>query len=234
MSISSFRVLGTTRATAFRSRTVTFAHRDALEEIAGHCQPSPSPLAWCYKKFDAYSGLTVRWAEMGFAIWDEFRGGNVPPSYGNLEALTESITYMNEELGITDVWVRSDLSAGQFPSNRFGVNAAWWTMAVLAYNLHALLEKLALPKGLAGSRFKRLRFHLINVPARPAVAGMPDDAVFDTSKRLHCILCSIFEARLSSPQSRIHDCYLTLTSVPKCAIPPSGGCAELPSSRSLP
>ena len=37
---------------------------------------------------------------------------------------------------------------------------------VLAYNLHALLEKLALPKNLVGSRFKRLRFHLINVPAR--------------------------------------------------------------------
>ena len=37
---------------------------------------------------------------------------------------------------------------------------------VLAYNLHALLERLALPKNLVGSRFKRLRFHLINVPAR--------------------------------------------------------------------
>jgi len=276
----------------------------------------------CYKHFDAYSGLTVRWAEMGLAIWDEFRDGNVPPAYRNLEALTESITYLNEELGITDVWVRSDaaahqesilkalsewkiegkaspvkfaigyiktkefreelqklkdsqwekvydkkgrldyevaevvfvsnaealikaepyrhivvrrkakqqvlpglgtsdneiadeetvemrghayhvhaiisnieddwssqrvvewyndrcgggeaihsilksdLAAGQLPSNRFGVNATWWAVVILAHNLHALLEKLAMPKGLIGSRFKRLRFHLINVPAR--------------------------------------------------------------------
>jgi len=276
----------------------------------------------CYKKFEAYSGLTIRWAEMGFAIWDEFRDGNVPPGYRNLEGLTESITYLNEELGITDVWVRSDaaahqdnilkllsgwkidgkpspikfaigyvktkefreelqeltdsewekvydkkgrlvhevaevpfvsnteamikaepyrhivirrqakqgilpgfgvpiaiggneetmeirgrayhvhaiissigeewtseqivewysarcgggeaihsilksdLAGGQLPSNKFGANAAWWKIAVLAHNLHVLLEKLALPKGLVGSRFKRLRYHLINVPAR--------------------------------------------------------------------
>ena len=51
----------------------------------------------CYKKFEAYSGLTVRWDEMGFAIWDEFRDGNVPPGYRNLEALTESISYLNQE-----------------------------------------------------------------------------------------------------------------------------------------
>ncbi|MCL5102975.1 MAG: IS1380 family transposase [Armatimonadetes bacterium] len=276
----------------------------------------------CYKHFDAYSSLTVRWAEMGLAIWDEFRDGNVPPAYRNAEALTESIRYLNDELGITDVWVRSDaaahqesvlkelsewkidgkaspvrfaigyiktkefrkalqklgkkewqpvfdkkgrldyevaevpfvsnsealiksepyrhivvrrkarqgilpglglsdaklsdeetvemggqayhvhaiisnivedwssrqvvewyngrcgggeaihsilksdLAGGSLPSNRFGVNAAWWAVAVLAHNLHALLEKLAMPKDLVGSRFKRLRFHLINVPAR--------------------------------------------------------------------
>ena len=46
------------------------------------------------------------------------------------------------------------------------MNAAWWSVVVLAYNLHALLEKLAMPKGFVGSRFKRLRYHLINVPAR--------------------------------------------------------------------
>ncbi len=50
---------------------------------------------------------------MGFAIWDEFRDGNVPPAYRNAEALDESIRYMNRELGITDVWVRSDSAACQ-------------------------------------------------------------------------------------------------------------------------
>ena len=296
--------------------------RATLEIDATFMQTQKKEALCCYKRFDAYSSLTVRWAEMGFAIWDEFRDGNVPPAYRNLEALTESIRYLNEELGITDVWVRSDaaahqesilkelsewkidgkaspvkfaigyiktkdfreqiqklgdaawekvydkkgrldyevaevpfvsnsealikaepyrhiairrqakqgilpglsrneaeladeetieirglayhvhaiisniedewssqrvvewynercgggeaihsilksdLAGGQLPSNRFGVNAAWWTIAILAYNLHALLEKLAMPKGMVGSRFKRLRFHLINVPAR--------------------------------------------------------------------
>lgn len=296
--------------------------RATLEIDATFMETQKRDALACYKHFDAYSSLIVRWAEMGFAIWDEFRDGNVPPSYRNLEALTESITYLNKELGITDVWVRSDaaahqeriikalsewkidgnpnpvnfaigyiktkdfrkalqkldqtqwepvfdkkgrldyevaevpfvsngealikaepyrhiairrkakqgilpglgtndgklgdeetvemgeqtyhvhaiisnidddwslqsivewyndrcgggeainsilksdLAGGSLPSNKFGANAAWWCVAVLAHNLHVLLEKLAMPKGLVGSRFKRLRYHLINVPAR--------------------------------------------------------------------
>lgn len=292
-----------------------------LEIDASFIETQKKDALRCYKKFDAYSFLTVRWAEMGFVVWDEFRDGNVPPSYRNLEALSESISYLNG-LGITDVWVRSDaaahqdailktlsgweidgepfpvkfaigyiktkdfrkeirklpdtqwekvydgkgrldyevaeapfvsnaeamtkaepyrhivarrrakqgilpglgtndtdlaseemiemggvayrthaiisnigpewsnrrvvewynercgggeaihsalksdLAAGQLPSGKFGANAAWWAIAVLTYNLHALLEKLAMPKGLVGSRFKRLRYHLINTPAR--------------------------------------------------------------------
>lgn len=275
----------------------------------------------CYKKYDAYSALLVRWAETGFVVWDEFRDGNVPPAYRNQAALEEAITYLNTELGVTDVWVRSDaaacqvdlltrlatwtvagqpcpvrfaigyiktdafravvrtqpedawtpvddkhgrlqyevtevvfvsnrealtaappfrhivvrrrvpqgmlpglevpqpgqadeetmemggtaykifalvsnivdwtpqeiiawyntrcgsgeavnsvlkhdLAGGQLPSNKFGANAAWWAVVVLAHNLHALLADLALPGDLKAARFKRLRFQFINVPAR--------------------------------------------------------------------
>jgi len=298
--------------------------RATLEIDATYMETQKKDALKCYKRFDSYSGVTVRWAEMGFALWDEFRDGNVPPGHRNLEGLVESISYLNKELGITDVWVRSDaaahqeriisglsgweidgekkpvkfaigyiktkefreevrklketewekvldrkgrvvyevaevpfvsnreamikaepyrhivirrrakqgvlpglgtreeelgyeetmemgmggvawhmhaiisnigeewtnrqvaewynercgggeaihsilksdLAAGQLPSNKFGANAAWWSIAILAYNLHMLLEKLALPGDLSGSRFKRLRFHLINVPAR--------------------------------------------------------------------
>ncbi len=296
--------------------------RATLEIDATFIETQKRDALRCYKHFDAYSSLTVRWAEMGFAIWDEFRDGNVPPAYRNAEALEESIRYLNEELGITDAWVRSDtaadqervvkslseweidgepspvkfaigyvktpdfrdevrklsesewekiydskgrldyevaevpfvsnsealvkcepyrhivvrrkvkqgvlpglglddngladqetleiggrtyhihaiisnidqdwsnqrvvewyndrcgggeaihsvlksdLAGGSLPSNKFGANAAWWAVAILAHNLHALLEKLAMPAGLVGSRFKRLRLHLINVPAR--------------------------------------------------------------------
>jgi hypothetical protein len=307
----------------YRRSGRTEVTRATLEIDATFMETQKRGALACYKHFDAFSSLTVRWAEMGLAIWDEFRDGNVPPAYRNLEALTESTTYLNKELGIIDVWVRSDaashqesilkalsewkidgkanpvkfaigyvktkefrkalgrldesrwekvydkkgrldyevaevvfvsnsealikaepyrhvvirrkakqgilpglgtndgnladeetmemdgttynvhaiisniwdedwslrsivewyndrcgggeaihsilksdLAGGSLPSNKFGVNAAWWSLAVLAHNLHALLERLAMPKGLVGSRFKRLRYHLINVPAR--------------------------------------------------------------------
>ena len=317
--------------------------RATLEIDATFMETQKRDALACYKHFDAYSSLTVRWAEMGFAIWEEFRDGNVPPAYRNLEALTESTTYLNKELGITDVWVRSDaaahqerivkalsewkidgnptpikfaigyiktksfrkalqkldktqwepvldkrgqldyevakvpfvsntealikaepyrhiairrkskqgilpglgtndgkladeettemggttyhvhaiisnidedwslqsivewynvrcgggeaihsvlksdLAGAQLPSNKFGVNAAWWSVAVLAHNLHALLEKLAMPKELVGSRFKRLRYHLINVPARVVIHARQCVVRYFQSEVLHLI-----------------------------------------------
>jgi len=295
--------------------------RATLELDATFMETQKKAALCCYKKFDAYSALLVRWAEMGLVVWDEFRDGNVPPAYRNQEALVEAITYLNTELGLTDVWVRSDaaacqvdlletlatwqvngaacpvrfavgyiksdafraavrrhpaaewdgvydkqgrllyevadvvfvsnrealskaepyrhlvvrravpqgmlpgidvsqpgkpdeetlemagtaykifalvsniadwtpraivawynarcgggeavnsvlksdLAGGQLPSNKFGANAAWWAVVVLAHNLHALLARLALPGDLKDARFKRLRFHFINVPAR--------------------------------------------------------------------
>ena len=293
--------------------------RATLEIDATYIETQKRDALRCYKQFNAYSGLTVRWCETGLVIRDEFRDGNVPAGYRNREALEEAILHLNTELGITDIWVRSDaaahqetvlkmlsewsgapikfaigykktkefraevkrredavwervcdgkgrllyevtevpfvsnsealikaapyrhivvrrrtkqgvlpgftlsrdgemgdeewmeidghayrvwaiitnigeewsnrevvdwytqrcgggeaihsviksdLAGGQLPSNKFGANAGWWSLVILSHNLHALLEKLALPKGLVGSRFKRLRYHLINVPAR--------------------------------------------------------------------
>jgi len=295
--------------------------RATLELDATFMETQKKTALACYKKYDAYSALLVRWAETGLVVWDEFRDGNVPPSYHNQEALVEAIRYLNTELGLTDVWVRSDaaacqqdlletlatwqvdgqacpvrfaigyiksdafravvrqhpavewdgvydkqgrllyevaevvfvsnrealtkaepyrhlvvrrrvpqgmlpgldvsqpgkadeetmemggtaykifalvsnipdwtpeaivawynarcgggeavnsvlksdLAGGQLPSNKFGANAAWWAVVVLAHNLHALLARLALPGDLQAARFKRLRFHFINVPAR--------------------------------------------------------------------
>ena len=295
--------------------------RATLEIDATYMETQKKTALACYKHYDAYSALCVRWAETGFVVWDEFRDGNVPPSFRNREALREAITYLNTDLGVTDVWVRSDaaacqhellamlatwtvngepcpikfaigyikkdafravvrqqpaaewtpvydkrgtllyeitevvfvsntealvkadpyrhlvirrkapqgmlpglevpqpgqadeetmemagtaykifalvsniadwtppeivawyngrcgggeavnsvlksdLAGGQLPSHKFGANAAWWAVVVLAHNLHALLARLALPGDLKDARFKRLRFQFINVPAR--------------------------------------------------------------------
>ena len=295
--------------------------RATLEIDATFMESQKQTALTCYKKFDAYSALTVRWDETGLVVWNQFRDGNVPPSCKNQDALTEAITYLNTSLHITDVWIRSDaaacqhdlldalnswqvdgracpvrfaigymktqafravvrqqppddwhpvydkqgallfevtevsfvstreakvagdpyrhivvrrkttqgmlpglevaqpntaddesmemggqayhivaiisnimdwtpqelvawyngrcgngeaihsilksdLAGGQLPSKRFGANAAWWEIVVLAHNLHVVLALLALPDDLKGARFKRLRFYCINVPAR--------------------------------------------------------------------
>jgi hypothetical protein len=62
--------------------------------------------------------------------------------------------------------MKSDLAGGTFPSGKFGANAAWWAMMVLAYNLHAAMRLLALPEGMKNKRLKGIRFALIDVPGR--------------------------------------------------------------------
>lgn len=58
---------------------------------------------------------------------------------------------------------KSDLCGGQFPSNKFGANAAWWHIMVLAFNLMTLMKRLVLPKAFAKQRMKGLRFHFVHI-----------------------------------------------------------------------
>ena len=67
--------------------------------------------------------------------------------------------------------LKTDLAGGRFPSGKFGANAAWWALVVLAYNLHIALRRLALPGSLTPKRMKALRFALIAVPGRVVARG---------------------------------------------------------------
>ncbi len=67
--------------------------------------------------------------------------------------------------------LKTDLGGGRFPSGKFGANAAWWAIVVLAYNLHAALRRLVLPGSLTPKRMKALRFALIAVPGRVVERG---------------------------------------------------------------
>ena len=67
--------------------------------------------------------------------------------------------------------MKSDLAGGKLPSGKFGANAAWWGIMVLAYNLHAAMMHLALPKGLVKKRLKAIRFALIDVSGRMVEHG---------------------------------------------------------------
>jgi len=67
--------------------------------------------------------------------------------------------------------LKGDLAGGILPSGKFGANAAWWAIVVLAYNLHVAMQALALPGPLTNKRMKALRFALISLPARVVHRG---------------------------------------------------------------
>ena len=62
--------------------------------------------------------------------------------------------------------MKNDLAGGRLPSELFGANAAWWGIMVLAFNLLALLRRLALPEEMASCRLKALRFRLFAIAGR--------------------------------------------------------------------
>ena len=67
--------------------------------------------------------------------------------------------------------MKTDLAGGTLPSGKFGANAGWWGMVVLAYNLHVAMRILALPGGLKKKRLKGIRFALIDAAGRVVERG---------------------------------------------------------------
>lgn len=78
----------------------------------------------------------------------------------------EVILWLRERCGKSEeahAVMKSDLAGGQMPSQDFGVNAAWWSMMVLAFNLNAAMKSLVLRESW---RMKAVRFLLIHLPGR--------------------------------------------------------------------
>jgi hypothetical protein len=53
--------------------------------------------------------------------------------------------------------LKNDFGGSRVPSHLFGVNAAWWNIAVLAMNVSNMLKMFFLPEGLRDCRMKKLR-----------------------------------------------------------------------------
>ena len=62
--------------------------------------------------------------------------------------------------------LKEDLAGGRLPSGQFGVNAAWWAIAVLAFNLNSALKQLALGGEWVSKRLKAVRFAIITLAGR--------------------------------------------------------------------
>ncbi len=88
--------------------------------------------------------------------------------------------------------MKDDLAGGKRPSGKFGENAAWRWIMILALNLNAVMKRLVLGKSWASKRMKAIRFPLINLPG----------CVLERSRRLivrlakgHPSLSILLEAR---------------------------------------
>jgi hypothetical protein len=62
--------------------------------------------------------------------------------------------------------MKEDFAGGKLPSEDFGENAAWWWIMILAFNLNAMMKRLALGERFSSKRMKAVRFSLINLPGR--------------------------------------------------------------------
>jgi hypothetical protein len=62
--------------------------------------------------------------------------------------------------------MKEDLAGGTLPSGRFGANAAWWAIMLLALNLNVMMKRLVLGPGWVNRRLKAVRFHIIQLAAR--------------------------------------------------------------------
>ncbi len=62
--------------------------------------------------------------------------------------------------------LKNELAGGTLPSGLFGANAAWWWIAVLAFNVNALMKHVVLGGEWKTKKMKAIRFNLINVAGR--------------------------------------------------------------------
>jgi hypothetical protein len=61
---------------------------------------------------------------------------------------------------------KNELGAGVLPSGKFGANAAWYRLTLLAHNVLIAMKRLVAPPELKDARPKRLRFRLFTLPAK--------------------------------------------------------------------
>ena len=62
--------------------------------------------------------------------------------------------------------LKGDLAGGRLPSGKFGSNAAWWAIVVLAFNLNSAMKRLVLGGEWVSRRLKAVRFGIINLAGR--------------------------------------------------------------------
>ena len=147
--------------------------RATLDMDATLIETCKTEAMYCYNKYPAYQPLTTYWYEADLIVHSEFRDGNVPAGHDQLRVLRESLQYL--PAGVEQVLLRSDTAGYQWEllrycaegrDERFGANAAWWAIVVLAFNLNSAMKQLALGGDWKRKRLKAVRFGIICLPGR--------------------------------------------------------------------
>jgi len=104
-----------------------------------------------------------------------FEDGNAVRYYAlvsNHEGPGEEVIHWHREKAGTVEYVhdvtKNELGAGVLPCGRFGANAAWYRLTLLAYNLLSAFKRIGLPENLHKARPKKLRFRLLCLGAKIA------------------------------------------------------------------
>ena len=82
-----------------------------LEQDATLVETYKQVALFCYQGYKAYQPLTIRWVEQDLVVISEFRDGNVPASYGNLQQFQQALAVLPE--GVLKVYYRGDTAAYQ-------------------------------------------------------------------------------------------------------------------------
>ncbi len=69
------------------------------------------------------------------------------------------------------VIMKDDLAGGKMPSGKFGVNAAWWSIMIMSFNLVAIMKGVVLGGKWVNKRMKAVRYGFINVAGRVMKRG---------------------------------------------------------------
>ena len=82
-----------------------------LDMDASIVETSKQDALFSYKGSPSYQPLSVRWAEQGLVVHSQFRDGNVPAGFQNLEVFQKSLEELPQ--GVVKVYLRSDTAAYQ-------------------------------------------------------------------------------------------------------------------------
>lgn len=89
--------------------------------------------------------------------------------------------------------MKRDLAGGVMPCDRFGANAAWWAIMILAYNLTTFMKSVVLGGAWRRREMKSLRLHVIHVAGRIVRHG----------RQLYVKLSAVAHKLISSASERI-------------------------------